>query len=460
MNYTLFTILVIGFAALYLYIGKKTAKNMENTEDFFLSKRNLGTLSLTLTLFASQLGAGALLGASEGGFKNGWITFFYPLGMGLGLLSLAFIFGPRLKKLGLNTTAEVFENAYQSPRLRQIVSLISVIAMFFILIGQAVGARKFFAAIAPGNDFLFLACWITFILYTVLGGLKAVVKTDIVQTLFIMIILIISFIYSYPTFQKLNLLNISLQSPSNYNISWIEALLMPLLFMAFEQDMGQKCFAAKSPKTITISSIIASGLLILTSSLAIYFGILLQKSGVLTSNKDALLVSVMQFTTPTIATMCFVGILMVILSTANSLLCAISSHICFDFPFFNKNKKSILFSRLSTIVVGLLAMIVSYNFDNILSLFLQSYEFAVCTIFPSILMAMFFKNISKTGCIFSMSVGTVGFFLLPNVIFFIPKVVFLLSISFIAYFLGMLIKKEMNPTLKNLESPELEKASF
>jgi hypothetical protein len=82
------------------------------------------------------------------------------------------------------------------------------------------------------------------------------------------------------------------------------------------------------------------------------------------------------------------------------------------------------------------------------------------------LMAMFFKKVSKTGCVLSMIIGAGGFFMLKQESLFMSKEILLFSASFVAYFIGMLIKKEDNPILEQIadiekreDEKETEKAS-
>ncbi|MBI5346073.1 MAG: sodium:solute symporter family protein [Chlamydiae bacterium] len=444
MSYFVFIFLMIAFAIVYLWIGKRSANKMQGgDEDYFLSRRSLSMWTLTFTLFASQLGAGSLLGSAEAGYKQGWIGMTYPLGMFFGLVCLGAIFGPKLRGLNLTTVAQIFELRYGSKKLRQTASYLSIFPLFFILVAQIVGARKFFLAIGVDNHYFFLAIWSVFLIYTILGGLKAIVKTDIVQVSFILLLFSIAFFLksdkgSVP-FASL------ISTPFSFTASAFSSLLITTLYMGFEQDMGQKCFAATTPKTIRFSAILAGFLVLFCSLLAVDFGVSLKQSGViLQPGQDALISSVITFTNPIISSCIACGVLMVIFSTTDSLLCAISSNLVLDLPFWKKipQEKRVFFSRSVTSIVGVLGLITSFYFENILYLLLQSYEFSVCTLCPSIMMAIFSKKISKKGAVSSMIIGAMSFLLLPREVFFVPKEVISLFLSFSAYFLTRAVFKE------------------
>jgi solute:Na+ symporter, SSS family len=409
MNCYLLFIILIFFTFVYLYIAKKTLSDAKNNDDYFLSKKNLGVFSLSMTLLATQLGGGSLVGAANEAFFKGWIVIFYPMGISLGLILLSLGIGKKLRSFNVKTIAELFEVIYGSKNLRKIASILSVITLFFILIGQGIAARKFFYSLGIDNSYIFLGFWLIVIIYTVMGGLKAVVQTDIIQMLFTLSIFILVFFFS-KTYINTNLDPTIPISYSSFNISWVACLLMPLLFMVIEQDMGQRCFAAKSSKAFAVSGIIAAILLMLSCSFAIYLGVLGKKLNLnISINDDVLLTVIKIVTTPTISSLFASAFLMVVLSTADSLLCSISSNLSYDFEKI-RNNNNIFLSRSLTFAVGILAMSFSYYFDNIVSIFIQAYEFSVSVFFVPIIFGILSKKkLFFNAAIYSMIVGAVGF---------------------------------------------------
>lgn len=124
-----------------------------------------------------------------------------------------------------------------------------------ILMAQVIASRKFMVSLGMDQNILFLAFWGIVIIYTVMGGLKAVVKIDIIQALFFM------FVFAAALGLILYTGNFSLPQvvaggwkgeAFDFNIDKLSGwLLMPLLFMVIEQDMAQRCFAARSPRVVT-----------------------------------------------------------------------------------------------------------------------------------------------------------------------------------------------------------------
>lgn len=433
----------IGVAAvlgcLYFWIGMRASKSVQNNDDYFLMGRKLTFFPLCLTFLATQLGGGSLLGTAEEAYSKGWIVFIYPLGASLGFLLLGMGFGSRLRKLNITTVAEIFEQAYGSRKLRLIASGLSIVSFFLILVGQGIAARKFFLAAGMGEA-IFVFFWIAFAAYTIMGGLKAVVDTDIIQAVMIILGLLVAWIFidwSLLPEGASQLLSNPLSTTSE--VPWSSWLLMPLLFMLIEQDMGQRCFAAKNAKVVGPSAITASLLLLLSSSIAISFGVFARSLELEVSNGGSILVeSVKVLTNPSIS-LCFMGVvLMAIASSADSILCSISSNLSCDFLSREgiDSKKQIRRSRWLTLVTAFLALIGGYLFDNVVSVLMLAYELSVCALFVPVVMAMFMKTPSRKGAFFSIALGVIGCFVFRSVPWVLPKEVLALLCSFLGYCLG------------------------
>lgn len=408
MNILFFITLLSSLILASIWLGKRAAAKTKTHEDYFLMGRGIRVIPLAMTLLATQVGGGALMGAAEEAYVRGWSVLFYPLGMVIGLLALGLGYGAKMRALNLTTVPEIFEKIYGSIRLRKIASLLSIASLFFILVGQAIAARKFFFAIGLNGNVLFILFWSVLIIYTVMGGLRAVVNTDILQAGFILAAFGIACFCTWTQTTSFT----AVQTPavlSQESAPWLTWLLMPFFFMLIEQDMGQRCFAAKNPQTVTVAALLSSLLLLAVSFAPIYFGTLAAKLGIPVEEGSSVLVtSVKAFTNPLIAAVLICAILMAIVSTADSLLCSISSNIACDFTFF---KRSLLASRAITCFAGLATLILAFFFNNVVSMLMFSYELSVQVLFVPVTMAVLSKNPHKHAAIASLLAGFACFVL-------------------------------------------------
>ncbi len=434
----------------YIWIGNRASKNLETSDDYFLMGRKLSFFSLALTLLATQLGGGSLLGAAQEAYQNGWLVLFYPLGACVGLLILGSGYGGKLRQLNISTVAEIFEKVYQSSFLRRAASSLSIISQFFVLVAQALAAKLFFTAVGIQDPLIFIGFWFVLVAYTIMGGFKAVVKTDILQALFIIGVLSIAFVMSTVSTPLATIEHTSFQLSSLSKIPWSTWFFMPLLFMLIEQDVGQRCFAAKNKRTIRFSAFIAGITLLFGSLIAIYFGIAAQSLGIQNADSGSILIeSVQRLTSPFISTTFMVAIFTAIISTADSLLCSVSSNLSCDFftsPKLSQAKK-IKFSRLITLIIGIISLGLSFILDNIVSVLMLSYELSVSALFVPVIAALYLKNPNRLSAYLSIIFGLVGFVTFQFTDLFIPKELLTLAVSAGGYTIGQKIKQKTSESI-------------
>lgn len=422
------------FIGCSLLLGLKGSRKKTNQEEYFLAGRRLPLLSLTLTLLATQVGGGMIIGSAEEAYSKGWWVLLYPLGMVIGLVTLGLGFGSRIRKMQISTIPEIFQKIYGSLTLRRLSAAVSVAALFFILVGQAIAAKKFFLSVGISSALPFILFWGTLVLYTVLGGVKAVIRTDILQVIFILGAFGAAFVFMLGGIHAPGIETSTLPIASAGDIPFVSWLVLPLAFMLIGQDMGQRCAAAKSPRTISLAATFAGVLLFFCALAPIYFGTFAAKTGLLIPEGSSVLLEAIQSAMPaSLATLLMVAIFMAILSTADSLLCAIGFHLACDFPF----KKKVQTGRALTFLVGMSSLVLAFLFDGIVPMLMFSYELALSLLFVPITMAIFSKRPSLAGANLSFCFGGFAFLLFRLIDpLLLPRELVILAIGYAGYFIG------------------------
>jgi len=180
--------LVILIAWRVVRAGKKAAaKSFENTEDYFLGGRNLGWFAIGASLFASNIGSEHLVGLAGQGASGDFVAAQFEILAALMLLLLGWVFVPFYLKSGVYTMPEFLEKRY-GPGARNYLSWVSIVAYVLTKISVTIAAGAIVFTALLGIDFWAGAILIVLITgaYTILGGLKAVVYTDLMQ-MFILI---------------------------------------------------------------------------------------------------------------------------------------------------------------------------------------------------------------------------------------------------------------------------------
>ena len=401
--------LLIGLVySLSLFIGWWHKTDDRSGTQYLLGGKQFATWQLTLTILAAQLGGGSLLGTCDTARTHGWGGIAYGAGMALGLLLIGFFFAEKLQRLPSGTISQALGTLYHSRSLQQIAAVLSIATLFCSLIATAVAMRKLFHFVgAP--DVVFLVFWAVFITYTVLGGLHAVILTDIVQAICILGILLLFTGYMYfhsdlalPT-HGMQFLH---QPADAEAISWVDWILMPALFVIIGQDMGQRCFAATSPKSIQTAMKAAAVLILLCVLVPVSVGVLTRNLGLsISPSTSTLLTSVQQLTTPWLTMLVTAAVLMAIISTADSLLCALSSNLGFDFHLH----KNVRWLQALTTLAGILAACASFFLQDIISTLLLGYELSVCILLVPFLSAMLFRSTCLPAAFSAMGVGATLF---------------------------------------------------
>ncbi len=436
-------------ALVSLYLGIKSSSNTSAEKDFFLGGRNLGFFQLVFTLVATHLGGGAVLGGAKEALEAGPFALLYSLGQALGLIVLGLGVGAKLRNLNISTTAEIFETKYNSPFLRKFAGLISIISLTGILIAMAVASRSFIKSVGIDNEYIFICFWMVLVIYTVIGGFQAVVKTDVFQA--IVLLTILFFTTAYTLYYNPKIIDELVVL-----FSWEEALaysrgkfrewfLIPFLFTFVEQDIAQRCFAGKTPKIVTYSTIFAAFILIFSAFIPVFFGMIAATLN-LPIDGNPFMGSVMATTNPIISALVGCAVLSAIISTADSILMAISSNLCLDFIELNFKKKNKLVKYV-TAIIGIGALGASYLSNNIFSILIKSYEISISCVIIPVLFALldkrkkFTSNMAAWGAVIFGLLGFISFRIIPSPI---GSEISTILLSLLGYIVGHLFYTTKN----------------
>ena len=174
---------VLGlYFAVILGIGFYSSKNKDNTSQYFLANRNLGWFVIGASLFASNIGSEHLVGLAQSGFKKGLIESQFEILAAFMLLILGWVFVPFYKRSGVTTMPEFLEKRFSSSA-RMYLSVVSIFAYVITKISVTIFAGAVVFETLLGIDFWTGAIIVVIVtgLYTILGGLKAVIYTDTIQ---------------------------------------------------------------------------------------------------------------------------------------------------------------------------------------------------------------------------------------------------------------------------------------
>ncbi len=175
----LYFILVFGAAFWATSREKSTRKT---SAGYFLAGRNVGWFIIGASLFASNIGSEHLVGLAGTGADSGVAVGQFEILASVILLGLGWIFVPFYVKSGVYTMPEFLERRY-SPASRWYLAGISVLGYVLTKISVTIAAGGIVFESLMGIDFWTGALVVVIAtgIYTVFGGLRAVLYTDLLQ---------------------------------------------------------------------------------------------------------------------------------------------------------------------------------------------------------------------------------------------------------------------------------------
>ena len=285
--------IIVGYIIAILSIGiLSTRKQTVTGQVFFLAGRSLPWGIVGAAFFASNISTIHLVGLTASGYNEGlvWGNFEWMAAFILILLSL--VFAPFYFRTRLATLPEFLERRY-SPASRSFLAFMAIVAALFLHIGMSLyaGAAVFerFFGINLVTSIVIISAIVG--IYTVVGGLRAVVITETVNTAILLLgaVLLLGFslaalpahgIHSLQAFKsavKPHQLSM-LHTHDSAGLNWYAVLLgYPVLgiwYWCTDQTIVQRVFGARTAEDAQLGPLFAGFLKILPVFLLVLPGVI------------------------------------------------------------------------------------------------------------------------------------------------------------------------------------------
>lgn len=169
---------VLALVALWTILQKQ-----KDTKDYFLAGRNAGWFIVGASIFASNIGSEHVVGLAGAGAGDKMPMLIYEIQAWI-VLMLGWVFLPFYARSGVFTMPEFLEKRFNS-EARWVLSVFSLVAYVLTKVSVTIYAGGVVVAALLGINFWVgaLATVVLTGIYTVLGGMKAVLYTEAVQTI-------------------------------------------------------------------------------------------------------------------------------------------------------------------------------------------------------------------------------------------------------------------------------------
>ncbi|XP_071119638.1 sodium-coupled monocarboxylate transporter 1-like [Haliotis cracherodii] len=180
-DYFVFGLMLAASVSIGIYYAIMASKR-RSTSEYFIAGQSMSFLPVALSLLATYESSVMMLGTPAESYSHGIQWILSELGNETGMLINIFLILVFLKRLNLSTPFEYFERRFKSRPLRVLANLISCLSflqyMSIVLYGQAIALQAMTGFSMYGS---IVATATVAVIYTTIGGLKAVIWTDVLQ---------------------------------------------------------------------------------------------------------------------------------------------------------------------------------------------------------------------------------------------------------------------------------------
>lgn len=414
-------LIVTAAAAVYGSWRLKQNKNKTpNALDYLLMGRQLTLPLFVVTMVATWYGG--IFAVNEITFNYGifnFVTqgvFWY-----VAYLIFAFFVAKRLARYSSYTLPDLTRQMFgeKSAKVSAVLTFCYIAPVAYVL------SLGMFLHMVFGLSVLSGMIWGTLFvcLYTMWGGLRSVVFSDLVQFFVMCSAVAMVVVFSVYNFGGMTFLKTNLPA-SHFTLtggnSWLTTLIWGFIALStlIDPSFYQRCFAAKSPaivkKGILISTLIWFLFDFCTTAGSLYARAALPQA----QPGQAYFFYAIQLLPTGLKGFFVAGILSIILSTLNSFLFIASNTLSFDL-LRNQFKNVVLSNRISIFIVGAFSIVMAQFFHGSFKeiwLVLGSY-FSACLLVPIVLNYLSPGRISDTlfvGSVVSSAAAMTLWYALPK----------------------------------------------
>lgn len=175
--------LVIYAIAMFM-VSLFCMSRVRKAADYLVAGRGLPFWVLLGTIVGTCIGTGVIIGGTGLAYKNGWAGCAYPIGLGLGTLLAGLLFG-KMRDYQFMTLSEEIASYYEdSAPVVQFSNITLFVSQLCWLTVQIMGGAALLGAVTglPHSTCTIVSGVVKAII-SIPGGLKAVVYTDVLQTI-------------------------------------------------------------------------------------------------------------------------------------------------------------------------------------------------------------------------------------------------------------------------------------
>lgn len=400
----------IGFYVLVIvFVGYLSAKRTDSPDDLFLAGRNFGSGVIGLSLFASNISSTTLVGLAGAAYGSGIAVVNYEWMAAIVLVIAGFILVPHYVKRHRRTVPEYIGEALGPVGRRYVAGIMIILSIFVDTAGSLFAGALVIKFFFPQWELIPIILVLTLFagLYTIIGGLRAVMLTDALQAL---ILLVSAGFIAFGVYREFDFSierivtalpadRLSLIRPADdTEMPWTGLLtgvpILGLYYWAMNHYIAQRFFAARDLRAAQRGALLGAALkltplflMVLPGALAVVLLPDLQRAD------EVFPALIANFLPDGLRGLAVVGVMAAIMSTVDSTINASAAMIAYDFMRVDRQQGQSPGSQVSRsrwITAGLLLVAMIWapaieNFPGLFSYLQQMFAIAVPPVVAAVL---------------------------------------------------------------------------
>ncbi len=425
----------LAYMVVMLLVGWVSSKYQKTSSDFWVAGRSFGTVVMTLALMASIMHGGSIISGAAFAARFGGPAILPFISFTLGFLVILTVFAKKLRAMEGVTLPDFMGRRFKSTFLQGFCAVVIAVSSILYLIAQTRGMGLVLETLLgiPLELALILGTMI-FVAYVVMGGLMAVVWTNIFQFIFMWIGLIILMPSLFEATDGWSNVFVAVDKiapgwTSITGTTWTTTYMLSWCFLWFiayatRIELITKVYASKDINSARRSlpwAILLVIIFLTYGNMYLGAGARVLVWDQVTVPDQALMILVQQYASPFMMAFMLTGIAAAAMSTTDSLLLMSGAAVahdllrkCYHEPrgIVRDERYYLLASRLTIAAVGLIALAASFVTSQMI---LQIVGFSVAltgsTFFAPMVVGMLGRRVSTA----SATAGCVGGFLISAI---------------------------------------------
>ena len=416
----------IGYFLIIFAIGWYSLRRTKDESDYWIAGGKLGWLVGGATMSATHASAGTFIGTIGVIYTVGWSFGWVVLSIPLAYWFMVAVLAPRFTKVKQLTLPAFIEARYESKTARGVAAFIILISTVVYIQAQIIAgglvANIVFGIPAMQGMVIFT---IILLIYTIIGGMIAVVYTDFLQLIIMCLGALVSVPLAIRHFGSLGdlLLYVEAIKPTTFTWEGMPAVLLFTLGLAFflgsvsTPEKVTRLYAMRNMKTIRRAILLTILVVTIINLLVFILGLAGMVLFPTLPSGDLAMPIIAKAVLPTfIGTIMLAAVTSAMMSTVDSLLLVAGSALSEDiyrsmFKPKATRKERLKVARIGIFIVGsipLLLIVTGIGEGELIQFIVVLFSALMASgFFVPVVLGLWWKGASKEGAIAAMLGGVV-----------------------------------------------------